>query len=279
LQHQGHAKLVETQQGEWWTVYLLQRRIKGFSQLGRETGLDRVDWREDGWPVLNGGQGPSETSPVPKLPLAPQRTGQSDDFNAGELGVQWQFVRKPDPAHCSLTERQGWLRIYGGALDVDSPLARNVILQRETRQNYTAVTKLELKSVAGAQAGLLCYYDTKSYIKLALAEQDGRRLVLEECRKGVKKRISEMPMPGTGAIHLRVRVDGLSRSFEHSADGRQWREAGFVPDASFLSDQGTPQWGFMGTMVGVFVVGPDSSDPAAGDFDRFYVLDPDGRKQ
>jgi xylan 1,4-beta-xylosidase len=268
-QHQGHAKLVETQNGEWWAVYLLQRRIKGFSQLGRETGLDRVDWLADGWPVLNGGKGPSATNAVPKLPITLQPNEPGDEFAARQLGVQWQFVRNPDYPNFSLTERKGWLRIYGGEFDVDSTNARNVILQRETSQHYTATTKLEFDPKAGAQAGLLCYYDTKTYIKFALAGQGGRRLLLEECRKGVKKTLAESPVNRSKAIFLRVRVAGLSRCFEYSLDGKQWHEAGAVADASFLSDQGTPQWGFMGTMVGVFALNPDVSAKVAADFDWF----------
>ena len=43
-----------------------------------------------------------------------------------------------------------------------------------------------------------------------------------------------------------VKVDGLSRTFSYSLDNKTWTEAGKIADASFLSDQGTPQWGFTG---------------------------------
>jgi xylan 1,4-beta-xylosidase len=270
-QHQGHAKLVETQNGEWWAVYLMQRRIRGFSQLGRETGLDRVDWQADGWPVLNGGKDPSVTNAIPKLSVTPQNTEQSDEFTTKQLGVQWEFVRNPDNANFSLADRQGWLRIYGGEFDVDTTKARNVILQRETSQNYSATTKLEFTSQPSAQAGLLCYYDTKSFIKIALTDQNGQRLVLEECCKGVIKRVAELPVEKTKVICLRVRVAGLSRWFDYSFDGQKWIEAGAVTDASFLSDQGTPQWGFMGTMVGVFAVNTNAAVKIPADFDWFHI--------
>ena len=274
LQHQGHAKLVETQKGEWWAVYLMQRRIGGFSQLGRETGLDRVDWRADGWPVLNNGRGPSATNTLPNLPITPQPVEASDEFSAAKLGVQWQFVRNPDPARYSLTQRRGWLRIVGGEFDVDSTRARNVILQRETSQSYTATTRLQFKPKPGAQAGLLCYYDTTTYIKLALTDQGGPRLVLQECRKGVKKTVAELPVKKAKGVHLRVRVQGLSRWFDYSLDHKEWREVGAVADASFLSDQGTPQWGFMGTMVGVFATSPNPDVKSPADFDWFHLSSP-----
>ena len=272
IQHQGHAKLVETQNGEWWTVYLCQRRIQGFSQLGRETGLDRVDWRADGWPLLNGGKGPSATNTIPNLPVTPQKNATSDEFAAAALGVQWEFVRNPDPARFSLTARTGFLRIHGGAFDVDELRARNVILQREKSLQYRAATRLEFAPQNGTQAGLLCYYDTKSYIKFALTGRDGGiRLLLEECRKGKKTTVAEITGIKPEPIHLRVTVNKLCRSFDYSYDNVKWNKAGTIADASFLSDQGTPQWGFMGTMVGIFAInsGPDQKVPADFDWFRF----------
>ena len=269
IQHQGHAKLVQTQHGEWWAVYLCQRRINGFSQLGRETGLDRVDWLPDGWPVLNGGKGPSAVNTAPKLPVTVYQATLNDEFSEPTLGIQWQFVRNPDAAGFSLTERKGWLRIRTGDFDVDSLEARNIILQRETSQRYTATTKLEFDPKQGEQAGLLCYYDTKSYIKFACT---GSGLRLEECRKGVKKVIAETPGITSKTIGLRVQVAGLSRTFSYTCDDTTWHDAGSVADASFLSDQGTPLWGFTGTMVGVFAVNGGSQQHMPADFDWFKII-------
>ncbi len=268
-QHQGHAKLVETQNGEWWAVYLMQRRLNGFSPLGRETGLDRVHWRDDGWPVLNEGRGPSETSPVPRLPATVYENPLSDGFDALEMGVQWQFVRNPDPALFSLSERKGWLRLRGGPAGLDSPNARNVIVQREVSLRYSAGTKLEFQP-AGGEAGLVCYYDTKTYLKFALtgAGDSNRRLVVEECRKGQRKVQADVPGIPDGPLYLRVEVDGLKRAFAYSTDNMTWQAVADIPDCSFLSDQGTPNWGFMGTMVGLYAVGGDASQPA--DFDWFH---------
>ncbi len=269
VQHQGHAKLVETQNGEWWTLYLLQRRIKGFSQLGRETGLDRVDWNEAGWPVLNGGAGPSVTNRVPKLPFTPQPAVLSDAFEAPALDVKWQFVRNPDYSRLSLTERPGMLRLRTGDFDLASLQCRNVVLQREVSQEYQVTVKMDFDPGPGEQAGLVCYYDTKSFISLGLVRQDGLRLRLEECRKGVRTLVAELSGISSTTLRLRVTVDGLSRTF-HVADAQSnLREVGTVSDASFLSDQGTPQWGFMGTMVGVFAVGNGAGRMTPADFDDF----------
>ena len=44
LQKSGHGDLVETQNGQWYAVYLCARPQDGFSPLGRETALDPVEW-------------------------------------------------------------------------------------------------------------------------------------------------------------------------------------------------------------------------------------------
>jgi len=70
--HLGHGKIFITQNGEWWTMILSQRRIPGeirgrktgISQLGRETSLERITWDENGWPVANGGKGPLDAGVI-----------------------------------------------------------------------------------------------------------------------------------------------------------------------------------------------------------------------
>ena len=44
---------------------------------------------------------------------------------------------------------------------------------------------------------------------------------------------------------------------------------GHLINATLLSDEGTPLWGFTGTMVGVFATRPDGSVPFVADFDFF----------
>ncbi|MFD2662893.1 glycoside hydrolase family 43 protein [Paenibacillus thailandensis] len=81
IQRAGHGKLVETQSGEWWMVYLAGRPLEGgFCTLGRETYLDPVRWREDGWFEVNEGRGPSVIQQAPLLPEFPYAEPQADHF-------------------------------------------------------------------------------------------------------------------------------------------------------------------------------------------------------
>ncbi|MEM6796443.1 MAG: glycoside hydrolase family 43 protein, partial [Acidobacteriota bacterium] len=49
----GHADMVETQNGEWWAVFLGTRNYDTIHfATGRETFLLPVTWTDDGWPVI-----------------------------------------------------------------------------------------------------------------------------------------------------------------------------------------------------------------------------------
>ena len=60
----GHGTPVETSVGQTWLLYHAYRR-GGDQPLVRQMVLDRVDWGTDGWPVVNGGAGPSRRGPLP----------------------------------------------------------------------------------------------------------------------------------------------------------------------------------------------------------------------
>lgn len=60
----GHVGEITTDDnGQDWIIYHCY--IKGKTGKGRLLYLDRIDWSDDGWPVINGGNGPTTSSPGP----------------------------------------------------------------------------------------------------------------------------------------------------------------------------------------------------------------------
>ena len=109
----GHADLIETQNGEWYLVFLGSRPYGGYyKNLGRETFLAPVKW-EDNWPIVSPGTGKVELQyPVPNLPYfkaSPLPT--RDDFNNDTLSFIWNCIRTPREKFYSLTDRPGFLRL------------------------------------------------------------------------------------------------------------------------------------------------------------------------
>lgn len=264
--HHGHAKLVSTVLGNWWSLYLIRRRIGGFSPLGRETALDKVDWLDDGWPVINRAMGPSEPRGRPR----PQESVR-DDFEDAQLSTDWQFVRNPDQSHFDLSERRGWLRVLSRSHDVDSPAPLSVIVRRETSHHFSAITRMEFHPETSEEAGIIAYYASDGFIKFGL--RAGGIIRLEQCRAGNRHIIAETTAVTDGVIELRMEVDGLHRAFSLRPPGGDWIEAGTIPNASHLSDEGTSGWGFTGTMTGVFAVHHGSCRFLPAWFD-FFTLEP-----
>ena len=279
--HQGHGKIISTQNGEWWTMVISQRWIpgeikgvkKGISQLGRETSLERIDWNENEWPIPNGGKGPLDANIRPDLPYTPIINASSDEFNEKHLGIQWMFRRNPIYDDFSLTEKKGSLRIYTGNFDIDTIIGRNLIVQRERWLKFIATTKISFSPKATTQAGLTCYYDTKTYARLGLQRDTtgALQLVLEECRFGKKSVLKMINNIQQSILFLRMKVNKLHREFFYSYDNKSWKDAGVIEDADFLSDQGTPNWGFMGMTTGVYAYNRGSGKRIPADFDFFHI--------
>lgn len=281
--HQGHGKIFKTQNEEWFTMVISQRWLpgilkgkqapKGISPLGRETSLIRLDWTSDNWPKNIQSRQPLDIDKKPNLKEFKQLNKVSDEFNESKIDMPWQFRRNPVENDYSLNERKGFLRIYTGNFDIDTVLGRNLIVQRERWLTYEASTKINFNPMSKEQAGITCYYDTKTYARLGL-QRDSLgvlSLILEEMNQGIKSlNLITKPIIGT-TIYLKLKVDKLQREFYYSYDNHQWRKAGNIPNASYLSDQGTPNWGFMGMMVGVFAFNKGTGKRIPADFDWFRI--------
>lgn len=261
--HHGHAKLVQAADQSWWCVYLMRRRVEGFSQLGRETALDPVDWRPDGWPVLNRGAGPSDRAPLVSGGVV------VDDFDAPTLDLAWYFLRRPVADGHSLAARPGHLRLRGGRAGLESPTDVGAVLRRETNQRYSAVTRLEFYPCPGEQAGLVCYYDTGNHIQLTLTDHTGPRLRLQARKHGVSTLLADIALHQVAPLWLKIEVDDLCRSFSYAQDGVSWRRVATISRCDFLSDEGTSHWGFTGTMVGLYARRGSDHRPLEADFDFF----------
>jgi xylan 1,4-beta-xylosidase len=173
----------------------------------------------------------------------------------------------------STTEKKGKLRIYSGDFDIDTIWGRNLIVQRERWQQFTATTKLTFNPESKEQAGITGYYDTKTYARLGLvrAENGKMQVVLEERRFGKKSVLKVVDNIKSSTIYLRMKVDRLRREFFYSYDNKIWFDAGLIADAAFLSDQGTPNWGFMGMMTGVYCFNRGTGKRIPADFDFFRI--------
>lgn len=281
--HQGHGKIFKTQNEEWFTMVISQRWLpgilnnqpapKGISQLGRETSLIRLEWTTDGWPKDKISRQPMDIDVKPNLPEFKEVNKVSDEFDGKKIELPWQFRRNPLEQNLSLTERKGFLRVYTNDHDINVIEGKNLILQRERWLKYEASLKLSFNPDTKEQAGLTCHYDTKTYARIGLQRDSLEKLelVIEEMIRGAASVNAIVPNIKSNTIYLKLMVDKLQRTFYYSYDNKKWMIAGIIQNASYLSDQGTPNWGFMGMMVGVYSFNRGTGKRIPADFDWFRI--------
>lgn len=276
IQKTGHGKWIQTPAGDWWLTYLCGRPCgERHCTLGRETALDPLTWGEDGWPVINGGNGPSTEQKCPSMTEYVFPDDSLDNFTSLTPGPRWQFIRNPDPAGWSLTERRGSLRLYtdgAGFGQLDRPV--NALLQRETHHHFFAETTLDFipQMEADGEAGLTCYYGWRNHIRFFIAGREQRCIRLIANRAGDIQTLAESPLPSQGEIILRVDVEGFRRRFSVRCGSENVARIHTIDDARFLSDEGVVgEYGFTGTMIGLYAAGAHAGQRKPADFHEFRM--------
>ena len=259
--HQGGW--VETKAGESWFLHFQDR-----GAYGRVVHLQPMEWKSD-WPVIGAdpdGDGVGEPvaafrKPVAGAPVATPQT--SDEFDAGALGLQWQWNANPAAEWASLSARPGWLRLNS----VSRPAATKsvfglsaVLLQKLPAEEFTVSARIDAKGLAvGERVGLVVLgRDTSS---IAVHRNARGLVIVESLGKGVDADgidVDNPDAPGsrdvlpTSVVTLRATFDRDGRvRFEADAGAAKLvhRGPGFVIRPGvwvgarvglFASDQGAP---------------------------------------
>lgn len=266
LQKAGHGSIVETPQGEWYLAHLCGRPIPGTNRcvLGRETAIQLVEWRDDGWLYLKqGGNRPYTDVPAPNDAQSDTRPQEMfDDFDAGTLGIDWNTLRIPASDRLlSLTERKGWLRLHGRD-SLESEFEQSLVARRQQAFSYDAETKLEFVPENSLQmAGLVCYYNTRNYyyLRVSFDEQSGKYcLGVLSSENGDNSHSmlqdNNVYFDEPRAVELRAEVKPRYLQFYYRFSGdADWMPIGPVYDSSTLSDDFAfgSDFEFTGAFVGL----------------------------
>src|SRR5690606_6777207 len=142
------------------------------------------------------------------LPLQPSEPLPArDDFDGSALAPLWNFMRTPDPANWSLTEREGSLTLYGSPTSLNEIGAHAFVGRRQQHFDFTASAHLTFDPQRdGEEAGLTVYMNERFHYEIAVARIGGIRKVLLRRRLGSLWKIeNEAPWNGD-AIVLTVRA-------------------------------------------------------------------------
>ncbi|MGC8541213.1 MAG: glycoside hydrolase family 43 protein [Phycisphaerae bacterium] len=224
LQCTGHADLVEDHCGNWWGVFLAVRYAQhGLHNIGRETCLAPVSWDAEGWPVFNRGQRVALESSGPDLPLFPQpASGVRDDFDAGTLGLCWNYLRNFDASCYSLSACPGRLTLRPNQHTLDEPASPAFAARRQQHIHCRAACLLEhVRLAPGEEAGLAAYMNPRHHAELAVACNRGRRELIFRQRIGPLVQENVRLLPSAAPIELQLVADDKYYTFSFREGGER----------------------------------------------------------
>jgi beta-xylosidase len=271
--HQGGW--VETQTGEHWFIHFQDR-----GPYGRIVHLQPMVWVDD-WPVIGKDTencGTGEPVDVYKKPdvggvFPVQVPETSDDFDKNKLGLQWQWNANPQEKWYSLTERDGFLRLYALNNSNESGLlyhAPNILTQLFQAPEFTASAKLEFSPAqTGDKAGLVILGDEYMYLTIEKTEEGNKVACIygSPSENGYREEVLESRTAESTTVIFRVDVrNGAVCSFSFSYDGENFVNAG----RDFNATAGS----WVGAKLGIFAMNTYSDSKGFADFDWVIVGKP-----
>ncbi len=272
----GHADLIQTQHGDWWSVLHAKRPVKGYSVLCRETFLAKVEMtkQESGiTPIYNPGVGLLQLEQErPNLPWTPVPERKSrDEFEAIQLNLEWICLRSPKTKWYKLNNSTLQLQLRPEV--IDSLVNPSFLAQRIRDHQFEITTKMSFDAKStNEKAGIVLYRKSSTHYQL-LKEKGKVTLIktvaLKETGTESKKQIIASIPYSQNEIYLKVTGDGLELQFYAGSDIDNLQLIGGVQDLSIVSDEIAGR--FNGTVIGVYATSTGKPSGQTALFDWFQM--------
>lgn len=279
----GHAALVETDNGDWWAVFLGCRPYapfeKDYYNTGRETFMAPVRWTEDGWPIINPDFEEVQYSyPVPIAPVVKQEIPLNgnftlrEEFNSDPLPLYWIFLRTP---------HENWYAIENGKIKINlrpetvsGKMNPSFITRRQQHTNATASLSMNFEAKSeNEKSGLIVFHNEDHFYYLCKSVDKGDNVV--QLYKSVAsdddtkmELITEQKLNKKDAdLFLKISVKGINVSFYFAENPEEWNLLKDNIDASFLSVKHA--WAFVGSTFGMYATSLGQPSNNSASFDWF----------
>ncbi len=197
-----------------------------------------------------------------------------DDFDTSILNPDYQSLRIPmDEQYLSLTERPGWLRMYGRS-GLSSRFSQTLIARRMTQYYMEASACMEFEpEIFKQMAGLIFMYDTDNYLYLHVSrdEDAGKCITLLKAENKKYEYLTDyLPLREREAVTLKLETEDHWVQFWYACGTEPLKKIGPVVNAGFLSDEACEEGWFTGAMFGICCQDLTGFGKRA-DFDYFEV--------
>jgi alpha-N-arabinofuranosidase len=269
IQGTGHADIVEDINGNWWMVFLGFRTPQGmYHHLGRETFLAPVEWNEEGWPVVNGNGTVDLIMDSNNLNVKQSLADTfEDNFDNSILDYQWNFVGNPYEDMYSLTERNGYLRIYGSEITLNDVGSPSFIGKRQQHFNCKVETLLDFKPEnTNEEAGFTVIMDEKHHYEIAVVGNIKNKKIIVRRTIGKLSSIVAEEVIADGAIKLEISADMGEYHFKYAVDENPFKE---IADGEIKYLSSEVAGGFIGVYFGLYATGNGFKNSSPADFEYF----------
>lgn len=266
----GHADLIETQNKEWWMTLLAVRPYKGAHfNLGRETFLLPILWDTDGWPRIDNATGLVQAYEyTPDLPHFSARPAfDSDNFESGTLGMQWNSIHPYPKRFFSLTERPGCLRLYLRPAVMHEICTPAFLGRRQCHKHFRMQAAMDFAPrTEYEEAGLALVQDDRFHYTFTVCRKEGKiTLQVREARKHVLTVLAQAPLDFCGRIYLTVAADDSGYHFYYGDHDQMMVPLYLHADPTLLSS--VTNEGFTGAYLGMYATSNKTDSDGYADYD------------
>ncbi|MEM1219695.1 MAG: family 43 glycosylhydrolase, partial [Bacteroidota bacterium] len=263
----GHADLVQTQTGEWWSVLLAKRKVDGYTTLARETFLAKVEMtqQESGvTPIFNPGVGLLQFEQKrPNLSWTPVNEPPPKVEFHKEISGDWNTLRTPKTEWYQVKNNHLELKLRPQTLE---QLTNPSFLARRTKHHsYKASTKITFSGEKeNERAGLAVYRRNGNNFQLLKRKNDLVLIkVFQQDNTGpiTQTEVARIPYRKESVV-LHLQVDGIKAQFSYGETIDDLTPIGEAQNYAILSDEIAQR--FNGVYVGMYATsaGKDSAQEA-----------------
>jgi alpha-N-arabinofuranosidase len=263
----GHGDLLQTQNGEWYAVFLgCQPYQAGFYNTGRQTFMLPVKW-EDGWPVILPPKTPVPLTvkkpnlPADKAPAVPT-TGNisfTDNFDSDTLAFRWFGLRGPVSKWYATSSAARALFLEPRSDLLSGQGNPSFLAVRQQNDDFTcAVTLTAQPKTTNCVAGLVAFQNEGHYYAINVTIDSGHLTEISLERGSGRRGATAQPSPAVSqklpdavsSIDLKIEGAGaITRCFYKIGKG-EFTQLGEDLQSSFLSTD--TAGGFQGVTLGMF---------------------------
>lgn len=273
----GHADMVQTQNGDWYAVFLGCRAYEGpYYNTGRDTYMLPVTWK-DGWPtILEKGKAIPTVVNAPTVALDSKRKGSrqiaaangqataavsqspfsgnfsyTDKFDGQSLAQRWMFLRNTTANFYSLSPKG--ITITPLPVNITQKESPSAIFCRQQHTDFSAETQLSFQPrSANDLAGLVLLQNEDYNFVFGVTMLAGKPAVTltRSEKQPVLVASAFLPAGADTAVGLKVVGKGRYYDFYYSTGNGAWQPLASGVDAVNLST--CQSGGFIGDCIGLY---------------------------